>query len=164
MITDATLLFDTDKAIASAGLTFSDNVLDLSMIRDIGDGECLHMLITVTESFASTTSGAVQFGLAVSATSAMGSPAYLVNSAPYISAQLTAYDPATMAPATQILVPVPGLISALNASIGANGQRYMSAVYTVANSFTDGKVRAELVLNPQVVNGRTYYSKSYTVI
>lgn len=164
MITDATLLFDTDKAIASAGITFSDNVLDLSMIRDIGDGEKLHLLITVTTTFASSTTGNVQFGLAVSATSAMGSPAYLVNSAPYNASQLVAYDPATMTPATQILVPVPGLISALNASIGANGERYMSAIYTVVNTFSAGKVRAELVLDPQVVNGRTYYSKSYTVI
>lgn len=164
MITDAALLFDTNKAITGAGLTFSTDVLDLSMVRDIGDGECLHLLITVTETFASSTTGAVQFGLAVSATAAMGSPAYLVNSAPYNAAQLVAYDGPNNTPATQILVPVPGLISALNASIGANGQRYMAAVYTVVNSFSAGKVRAELILNPQVLNGRTYYSKSFTII
>lgn len=161
MITDATLLFDSSKAITTAGATFSTDVVDLSMVRDIGDGECLFLLVTVTESFTSADNGAVQFGLAVSASANMASPAYLVNSGVYDAARLVAVSGNN--PATQIVVPLPGLISALNASIGANGSRYMSAVYTSVNNFTAGKVRAELILNPQMLNGRTYYSKSFVI-
>lgn len=166
MITDATLLLDSSKQLTSAGVSFSSDVLDLSMIRDLGEGNQLQLLITVTETFVSTNvapnNGVVQFGIALSNSSNMGSPAYLLTSGLYTADVLKAKIGND--PATQILIPIAGLISPLNATIGADGSRYMSAVYTVVNTFTAGKVRTEIILNPQTVNGRKYYSKSYTIV
>lgn len=161
MITDATLLFDSSKALTTPGVVISTDVLDLSMIRDLGEGYELSLLITVTESFVTANAGVAQFGIALSNSANMSSPAYLVNSGLYDAARLVAATGND--PATQILIPLPGLITALNATIGADGARYMSAVYTVVNNFTAGKIRAELILDPQTLNGRKYYSKTFTI-
>ena len=59
MYTDKNLKVSTDQAITTGDIKSTD-VIDLSIARDIGEGEDLYAYVNVTETFAGGTSMTVQ--------------------------------------------------------------------------------------------------------
>jgi hypothetical protein len=165
MIADQLLLFSNGQTVTGTDTNIiSTDKVDLSMARDLGDGETLSLLVTVTTAFSGA--GTVRFGLAVSPNADMSSSSTVVQSGPYASAQLVAHTAAVGAgtPATKIVVPLPGLITAISGTIGATGARYLSGYYTITGAISAGAIRAELVKDIQMLDGRTYYSKNFTIV
>lgn len=71
MITDALLRLSADQAVTASAV--STNTIDLSQIRDIGEGKPLYMVFTITETFATLTS--LAFNVVTDDNASLSSPA-----------------------------------------------------------------------------------------
>jgi hypothetical protein len=148
MITDNFLRLSGSLTAGSAtGQTLtttanSTNVVDLSLARDIGEGEDLYVQFTVGTAF---TAGG----------SATLTPTIVVSAADTLSTPTTIATAGTIAVAT--LVAGYSFAVRLNPLIASLGLRYLGAIYTVATGpMTTGTMTADIVT--EIQDGKKYYA------
>ncbi len=144
MITDKLLRVSEAQAVTTTAV--STNTIDLSVARDIGEGETLYMHFAVVEAFAGGTSTA--FEIIIADDAALTSNVEVVSSS---GPELTA----TLGLGKAVAVKV-------NPLIGSKGKRYMGARYTVVGTNTAGKVTADVVETIQ--DGKKFYASGFTVV
>lgn len=131
MITDALLLLSSDQAVTATAV--STNTVDLGTTRDIGEGEELRVVFTITETFATLTS--LTINLLVDDAANLGSPTVIASTGAITLAS------GNLAVGKQHVLGIPP-------QIGSLGLRYFGASYTVGGSnATAGKVTANIVMN-----------------
>jgi hypothetical protein len=120
----------------------STNVVDLSLARDVGEGEELYVQFTVGTAFTA-------------AGSATLTPTVVVASADTLLTPTTIGTAGTIAVAT--LVAGYTFAVRLNPQIASLGLRYLGAIYTVATGpMTAGTMTADIVTDIQ--DGKKYYA------
>jgi hypothetical protein len=144
MITDKLLRVSEAQAVTTTAV--STNTIDLSVARDIGEGETLYMHFAVVEAFAGGTSTA--FEIIIADDAALSSNVEVVSSS---GPELTA----TLGLGKAVAVKI-------NPLIGSTGKRYMGARYTVVGTNTAGKVTADVVETIQ--DGKKFYASGFTVV
>ena len=144
MITDKLLRVSEAQAVTTTAV--STNTIDLSVARDIGEGETLYMHFAVVEAFAGGTSTA--FEIIIADDAALTSNVEVVSSS---GPELTA----TLGLGKAVAVKI-------NPLIGSTGKRYMGARYTVVGTNTAGKVTADVVETIQ--DGKKFYASGFTVV
>ena len=143
MITDKNLRVSTDQALTTTAV--SADTIDLSVARDIGEGEELYMNFAVTTALTGGTS--VKFEVVQSASADLSSPTVIGSTDAVAAASLVAgYNTAVR----------------INPQIGGKGQRYIGARYTIVGTFSAGKVTADVVTNIQ--DGKKFYASGFTVV
>jgi len=161
MITDKNLKVSTNQAITTGDIKSTD-VIDLATARDIGEGEDLYAYVTVTETFAGGTSMTVQ--VVIASDDALSVGVQRINQSDAVPLV------ALVAPTGQKqgyvyalkIDPVVSGVTAATASQGNLGARYLGLIYSVAGTFTAGKVSAEFVHGIQ--DGRKSYASGFTVV
>ena len=143
MITDKLLRVSEDQAITTTA--YSTDTIDLVVARDIGEGTPLYMNFAVTTALAGGTS--VKFEVITSAAAALTSPTVIGSSDAILTAALTAGK---------------NVVVRLNPEIAGKGQRYLGARYTIAGTYTAGKVTADIV--ETIGDGRKYYASGFTIV
>lgn len=144
MITDKLLRVSTDQALTTTAV--STDTIDLSLNRDIGEGENLFMNFAVTTALAGGTS--VKFEVIQADNAALSSNVQVIGSS---DAVLTAALVAGYNTAVRI-----------NPQIGSTGKRYLGARYTIVGTYTSGAVTADVVMNIQ--DGKKFYASGFTVV
>ena len=143
MITDKLLRVSEDQALTTTAV--STDTIDLSVARDIGEGQDLFMNFAVTTALAGGTS--VKFEVITSAAANLGSPTVIGSTDAIVTASLVAgYNTAVR----------------INPQIASLGQRYLGARYTIVGTYTSGKVTADVVIDIQ--DGRKSYPSGVTVV
>lgn len=143
MITDKLLRVSEDQALTTTAV--SADTIDLSVARDIGEGEELYMNFAVTTALTGGTS--VKFEVVQSASADLSSPTVIGSTDAVAAASLVAgYNTAVR----------------INPQIGGKGQRYIGARYTIVGTFSAGKVTADVVKNIQ--DGKKFYASGFTVV
>lgn len=143
MITDKLLRVSEDQALTTTAV--STDTIDLSVARDIGEGQDLFMNFAVTTALAGGTS--VKFEVITSAAANLGSPTVIGSTDAIVTASLVAgYNTAVR----------------INPQIASLGQRYLGARYTIVGTYTSGKVTADVVMDIQ--DGRKSYPSGVTVV
>ena len=126
----------------------STNVVDLSLARDVGEGEDLYVQFTVGTAF--TAGGAATL-----------TPTIVVSAADTLSTPTTIATAGTIAVAT--LVAGYSFAVRLNPLIASLGLRYLGAIYTVATGpMTAGTITADIVTDIQ--DGKKFYASGFTVL
>jgi hypothetical protein len=143
MITDKLLRVSEDQAVTATAV--STDTIDLSIARDIGEGEALYMNFAVTTAMVGGTS--VKFEVISSATANLGSPTVIGSTDAIVTADLTLGR---------------NIAVRINPVIGSNGQRYLGARYTVVGTYSAGKITADVVMNIQ--DGRSFYASGFSVV
>ncbi len=144
MITDKLLRVSEDQAITTTAV--STDKIDLSVARDIGEGQDLFMNFAVTTAFSGGTS--VKFEVVIADDAAISSNVEVVGSS---DAVLTAALVAGKNEAVRI-----------NPKIASLGRRYLAARYTVSGTYSAGKVTADVVMDIQ--DGRKFYASGFAVV
>lgn len=141
MIYDKLNTFGTDQAVTTTAA--STDIIDLGVVRDIGNGEPMELVILCTETATASGSATVTFTLETDDNSGFSSAAVLASSGAIGKAALTA--------GTEVLrVKVP---------LGV--ERYLRTNYTVATGpLTAGKFTAFLAHDRQA---NTAYASGFTV-
>jgi hypothetical protein len=143
MITDKLLRVSEDQALTTTAV--STNTIDLSVARDIGEGEDLYMNFAVTTALAGGTS--VKFEVITSAAANLGSPTVIGSTDAIVTASLVAgYNTAVR----------------INPQIASLGQRYLGARYTISGTYTSGNVTADVVTDIQ--DGKKFYASGFAVV
>lgn len=143
MITDKLLRVSEDQALTTTAV--STDTIDLSVARDIGEGQDLFMNFAVTTALAGGTS--VKFEVITSASANLGSPTVIGSTDAIVTASLVAgYNTAVR----------------INPQIASLGQRYLGARYTISGTYSSGKVTADVVMDIQ--DGRKSYPSGFTVV
>lgn len=143
MITDKLLRVSEDQALTTTAV--SADTIDLSVARDIGEGEELYMNFAVTTALTGGTS--VKFEVVQSASADLSSPTVIGSTDAVAAASLVAgYNTAVR----------------INPQIGGKGQRYIGARYTIVGTFSAGAVTADVVKNIQ--DGKKFYASGFTVV
>ena len=123
----------------------SDNVIDLSQAREIGEGKQLYAVFTVTAAFATGTS--LTMAAVVSAATALTTPTTIGSTGAVVVANLT-----LGAQFTVVLAP----------QIASLGLRYLGVIYTVAgSSMTTGAMVCDITDGVQ--DGKKYYASGFKV-
>ncbi|SDL07475.1 hypothetical protein SAMN05428953_12657 [Mesorhizobium muleiense] len=136
MILDQQTLLSDAQAITVTAV--STNVIDLGpiasgLVRDIGKGKPIPLLIQVTEAFAAAGAGTLTFALQVDNDVAFGSPTTVWTSAAIGKAEL-----------------IPGKVIIPEFIPRGTNERYMRLSYTVATGpMTAGKVTAGVTMGNQ---------------
>lgn len=144
-IFDALLTVSDGQAVTSTAV--STNTIDKSQARDLGEGEQLFMLFTVTEAATASGAATVTFGLIESASSDLSSATTLASTAAIGKASLTV--------GAQFAIPIPP-------QIGSKGLRYLGTNYTVATGpLTAGKFHATITRN--IGDAKKFYPAGYSV-
>ena len=126
----------------------STNVVDLSLARDVGEGEDLYVQFTVGTAF---TAGG----------SATLTPTIVVSAADSLTTPTTIATAGTIAVAT--LVAGYSFAVRLNPQIASLGLRYLGAIYTVATGpMTAGTITADIVT--EIQDGKKFYASGFTVL
>lgn len=148
MITDKLLRVSEDQTLALSGTTaVSTNTIDLSVNRDIGEGQGLFFNFALTAAVSAGTS--VDFQVIVSDNADLSSPTVVAASGAVAQASLTA--------GKNIAVTIPP-------QIGSKGKRYLGTQYVVVgnNSAGTGAVTTDVVLSVQ--DGKKTYPVGYAVL
>lgn len=143
MITDKFLRVSDAQAVTTTAV--STDSIDLSVARDIGEGEELYFNFAVGTAFAGGTS--VTFEVIVADNAALSTNVTVVgSSAAVVTASLVA-----------------GKMEAvrINPQIASLGRRYLGARYTVSGTYTAGTVTADVVVDVQ--DGRKSYASGFVV-
>lgn len=143
MITDKLLRVSTDQALTTTAV--STDTIDLSIARDIGEGQDLYMNFAVTTALAGGTS--VKFEVIQADNAALSSNVQVIGSS---DAVLTAALVAGYNTAVRI-----------NPQVASNGKRYLGARYTISGTYTAGAVTADIVTDIQ--DGKKFYASGFTV-
>ena len=126
----------------------STNVVDLSLARDVGEGEDLYVQFTVGTAFTA-------------AGSATLTPTIVVSAADSLTTPTTIATAGTIAVAT--LVAGYSFAVRLNPQIASLGLRYLGAIYTVATGpMTAGTITADIVT--EIQDGKKFYASGFTVV
>lgn len=126
----------------------STNVVDLSLARDVGEGEDLYVQFTVGTAFTA-------------AGSATLTPTIVVSAADSLTTPTTIATAGTIAVAT--LVAGYSFAVRLNPLIASLGLRYLGAIYTVATGpMTAGTITADIVT--EIQDGKKFYASGFTVL
>ena len=126
----------------------STNVVDLSLARDVGEGEELYVQFTVGTAFTA-------------AGSATLTPTIVVSAADSLTTPTTIATAGTIAVAT--LVAGYSFAVRLNPQIASLGLRYLGAIYTVATGpMTAGTITADIVT--EIQDGKKFYASGFTVL
>jgi len=143
MITDKLLRVSTDQALTTTAV--STDTIDLSVARDIGEGQDLYMNFAVTTALAGGTS--VKFEVIQADNAALSSGVEVIGSSDaVVTASLVAgYNTAVR----------------INPQIGSKGKRYLGARYTISGTYTSGAVTADIVTDIQ--DGKKFYASGFTV-
>jgi len=123
----------------------STDTIDLSVARDIGEGQDLYMNFAVTTALAGGTS--VKFEVIQADNAALSSNVQVIGSS---DAVLTAALVAGYNTAVRI-----------NPQVASNGKRYLGARYTISGTYTAGAVTADIVTDIQ--DGKKFYASGFTV-
>jgi len=146
MITDKLLRVSTAQAVTTDAV--SEDTIDLSVARDIGEGKDLYMHFIVDEAVTSDTGGStVTFNVIGSTAANLGSPVVLGSSGPIVKTDLVA--------GKRIAVRI-------NPLIGSLGYRYLGAQYDVSATLTAGKFTADIV--EAIQDGQKFYRSGFTVV
>jgi hypothetical protein len=143
MITDKLLRVSEDQALTTTAV--STNTIDLSIARDMGEGQELFMNFAVTAALTGGTS--VKFEVIQSASADLSTPTVIGSTDAVVSASLVAgYNTAVR----------------INPQIGSKGQRYIGARYTISGTYSAGTVTADVVAAIQ--DGKKFYASGFTVV
>jgi len=144
MITDKLLRVSTDQALTTTAV--STDTIDLSIARDIGEGDDLFMNFAVTAALTGGTS--VKFEVIIADNAALSSNVVVVGSSDaVVTASLVAgYNTAVR----------------INPQIASTGKRYLGARYTISGTYSAGTVTADIVMDIQ--DGRKFYASGFTVV
>lgn len=148
MITDLNLRISTDQSIAlNATSALSDNSVDLSVARDIGEGRELYMNFAITTAMSAGTS--CTFEVIIADNAALTSNVVSLCSS-------AAIGQATLVAGYNTVLRIPPLIGSL-------GKRYLGARYTVAgnNGSGTGKVTTDIVTAIQ--DGKKFYPSGFSL-
>lgn len=143
MILDERLEFaDATSVAAAAGTALIGDVIDLEVVRDIGAGEPLYLVITTdTEIITGGTAGTINFKLASDAQAAIatdGSATVHFQTKDYVTDDAAANDAQLNAGGVIAVVALP--------MEGAVYERYLGILATIATTtVTAGKINAFLV-------------------
>lgn len=144
MITDKFLRFSDAQAITTTAV--STDKVDLSVNRDIGEGDDLFVVFTVGTAFAGGTS--VNFSVVVADDAALTTNVTTISmTGVIVTASLTAGAQFT---------------ARLNPLIGQLGRRYLGGSYTVVGTFSAGTVTADIVTDIQ--DGKKSYASGFAVL
>jgi hypothetical protein len=143
MITDKLLRVSEGQALTTTAV--STDTIDLSIARDMGEGEALYMNFAVITALTGGTS--VKFEVISSAAANLGSPTVIGSSDAIVTADLVAGK---------------NVAVRINPQIASNGQRYLGARYTISGTYSAGTVTADVVMNIQ--DGRSFYASGFTVV
>ena len=123
----------------------SESIVDLGTARDIGEGEPLYIVFTVTEAFVGA-GATVAINCVVSAATALTTPTTVGSIAATAVGSLTL--------GTQFVVRINPLVASL-------GLRYLGVIYTIATATTTaGTMTAHVVTNFQ--DGKKFYASGFT--
>ncbi len=143
MITDKLLRVSEDQALTTTAV--STDKIDLSVARDIGEGQDLYMNFAVTTALTGGTS--VKFEVVTSASADLSSPTVVGSTDAIVTASLVAgYNTAVR----------------INPQIASLGQRYLGARYTISGTYSAGKVTADVVTDIQ--DGKKFYASGFAVV
>jgi hypothetical protein len=143
MITDKLLRVSTDQALTTTAV--STDTIDLSIARDMGEGESLYMNFAVTAALTGGTS--VKFEVISSASANLGTPTVIGSTDAIVTADL---------------VTGKNVAVRINPQIASKGQRYLGARYTISGTYSAGTVTADVVMNIQ--DGQKFYASGFTVV
>ena len=145
MITDKLLRVSTDQVVTLTDTSaVSTDTIDLSVARDIGEGEELYMNFAITTAVAGGTS--TKFEVIVASDAALTSDIVVIGSTGAV---------ATASIGAQQVVRFSPLI-------GSKGQRYLGTRYTVVGTNSAGKVTADIVTDIQ--DGKKFYASGFSVV
>ena len=123
----------------------SESIVDLGTARDIGEGESLYIVFTVTEAFVGATA-TVAMNCVVSAAAALTTPTTV--------GSVSATAVASLTLGAQFVVRINPLVASL-------GLRYLGVIYTIATATTTaGTMTAHVVTNFQ--DGKKFYASGFT--
>lgn len=125
MITDKLLRVSDEQAVTTTAV--STDKIDLSVARDIGEGENLFMNFAMVAAFVGGTS--VNFEVVVSDAADLSSPVVIGSSGAVLTSGLGLGK---------------AVVIRLNPQLGSTGKRYLGARYTVAGTYSAGKVTADI--------------------
>lgn len=148
MITDKTLRVSADQTLKlNATSALSDNSIDLSVARDIGEGKGLFFNFAITTAVASAAT-TVQFDVVISDNADLSSGVVIASSGAVAYGSLTK--------GKNVVVPIPP-------QVGSKGKRYIGTQYTVAgdNHAGTGAVTADIVETIQ--DGKKFYTSGFSV-
>lgn len=144
MITDKFLRVSDAQAVTTTAV--STDKIDLSVAREIGEGDDLFMVFSVGTAFAGGTS--INFQVTVADDAALSTNATTIGmSGVILTAALTA--------SSQQVV-------RLNPQIASLGRRYLGATYTVVGTMSAGTVTADIVTDIQ--DGKKFYANGFAVL
>ena len=148
MITDDLLRVSENQVLTGVtdSSVVSDDKIDLSVARDIGEGEELYMVFTI--------------GTAVTVGTSTKFEAIVASDAALTTAIETIGD--TGAIATASLTINSQFAVKLNPSLFSKGKRYLGARYTVVGTNSTGKVTTDIVKN--IADGKKFYASGFTVL
>jgi hypothetical protein len=144
MITDKTLRVSTDQALTTTAV--STDTIDLSIARDMGEGNDLYMNFAVTAALTGGTS--VKFEVIAATNAALSSGVVVIGSSDAV--------------VTADLVTGKNVAVRLNPQIASTGQRYLGARYTISGTYSAGTVTADIVETVQ--DGKKFYASGFTVV
>lgn len=133
MITDK--LLQVSEAQAVTATTVSEDVVDLSVARDIGAGEDVYFHFTVDEAVTAAGAATVDLQVVVSDAAALTSPVVIACSGSVPKAELVAGK---------------RYVLCVSPMIGSTGKRYLGARYVVGTGpLTAGKFSAVVIKDAQ---------------
>jgi hypothetical protein len=146
--TSATTGVTTGQDLSQVAAAYnSESIVDLGTARDIGEGEPLYIVFTVTEAFVGA-GATVAINCVVSAATALTTPTTVGSIAATAVASLTL--------GTQFVVRINPLVASL-------GLRYLGVIYTIATATTTaGAMTAYVVKDFQ--DGKKFYASGFTVL
>lgn len=144
MITDKLLRVSDSQALTTTAV--STDKVDLSVARDIGEGENLYMNFCVPTALTGGTS--VKFEVVVADDAAISSNVTVVGSSDAVAAAslVAGFNQAVR----------------INPIIGSLGKRYLAARYTIVGTFSAGAVIADIVHDIQ--DGKKSYASGFAVV